>query len=83
MPSARHQCTLLPYFICCGRLSCYISRWPKPWTPKVLDDLNIWSEANTSNDLHLARVSVSIKSVGLDAVCEMLNLTLKRHQSEV
>lgn len=49
----------------------------------MLDDLNIWSEANTSNDLHLARVSVSIKSVGLDAVCEMLNLTLKRHQSEV
>lgn len=77
------QGTLLPSFICSSRLSCYISRWPKPQTPKVLDDLNIWSEAHTSNDLHLARVSVSIKSLGLDAVCEILKLTLKRHQSEV
>lgn len=77
------QRTLLPSFICSGRLSCNSSRWPKPWTPKVLDDLNIWSEANTSDNLHLTHVPVSIKSVVLDAVCEILKLTLKRHQSEV
>lgn len=75
------QCTLLPSLLWQAVILYF--KMANTLNTQSPYELNIWFQANTSNDLHLAHVSLSIKKVGLDVVCEILELTLKSHQSEV